>query len=281
MKNEKELKAGVVGLGLIGGGIATSLVNSGRIPAVFDIIPDAYKKHANVPAQLGSCADVAEKSDVIMVAVFNAEQVKEVLTGENGLLSRSHEGMVVVLLSTVTMQEAKEFAALCAEKEVGFLDCGVTPGSLAAKNGLVAMVGGDEKTFEYAIPVLADWSADAIYCGPAGTGMAVKIARNVNTYGIWRVVVESTRLANAVGVTPDRFLKVLEAADKTENLFYNVLRKIATSPDGKVPSNMANILLKYMLKDLDASTELSKTFDVDMPIRDAVKKLVNDTVDLR
>ena len=280
MKMAKDLRAGVVGLGAIGGGVAASLVNSGRIPVVYDIIPDAYAKHAGVPTQLDSAAEVAKASDVVMLATFNAEQAIESLTGEGGLLSGAHEGLVIVLLSTVTVDEVKQIASICGENNVGFLDCGVSPGSLAAKNGLVALVGGEEEALEYARPVLEDWSGDIVYCGPTGTGMAVKAARNVNTFGMWRVTAESARLARAAGVSAARYLKALQVLDKRDDLHYNFLQKLAATDDGKLPARMQEIYPKFMIKDLGVSIDLSKALGVDMPVRDAVYDLINDTCDL-
>ena len=97
------LRAGVIGLGKIGGGIAASLVRSGRIPAVYDVVEDAYKNHEGVPEQLKSAAEVARNSDVIMIAVFNAQQAKSVIADEGGILEGAHSGLVVVLTSTVTV----------------------------------------------------------------------------------------------------------------------------------------------------------------------------------
>ncbi|MGO4760840.1 NAD(P)-binding domain-containing protein, partial [Streptomyces sp. 2MCAF27] len=86
------LRAGVVGLGMIGGGVAVSLARRGRVPAVCDIRPDAATRLAGVPEVLGSPAEVARDSDVVMVAVVDAEQAREVIGGEKGLLSAAHPG---------------------------------------------------------------------------------------------------------------------------------------------------------------------------------------------
>jgi len=280
MANPNHLTAGVIGLGLIGGGVAASLVHSGRIPLVYDIIPDAYQKHEGVPAQLSSAAAVARASNVVMIATFDAAQAKDVLTGNDGLLEGAHEGLVVVLLSTVTVEEAREIAEICSQKGVRCLDCGVTPGSLAAKNGLIAMVGGDQDALAYARPVIADWSADIIYCGSSGAGMAAKIARNVNTFGMWRIVHESTQLALASGISPDKYLELLTKLDVKENLFYNFLRHAAKTSDGRLPDEMKAVYPKFMQKDLGVSITLSDALGVKMPVRDLVFDLINDTCGL-
>ena len=235
------LRAGVIGLGKIGGGIAASLVRSGRIPVVYDVVEDAYKNHEGVPEQLKSAAEVARNSDVIMIAVFNAQQAKSVIADEGGILEGAHSGLVVVLTSTVTVDEAIELSDICKEAGVDFLDCGVSPGSLAAVNGLCAIVGGDEEVVEYARPVIADWSAAIIHCGKTGAGMAAKVARNATTFGVWRVVQESTRMAMAAGIHPSKYLEMVKTLDKTEDLFYNFLEKCAQSEDGKLPEFMRGV----------------------------------------
>ena len=80
------LRAGVIGLGMIGGGVAISLARRGRIPAVYDIRYDVAKNLEGVPAPLASPADVARNSDVVMVAVVSASQAWDVIVGSQGLL---------------------------------------------------------------------------------------------------------------------------------------------------------------------------------------------------
>ena len=278
MNDAKNLRAGVIGLGMIGGGVAASLVHSGVIPAVYDVVPDAHKKHEGVPEPLASPAEVAAVSDVVMIAVFNYQQCKEVIAGAAGLLENAHENMTLVILSTIAIDELRDLCAICDQKGVALLDCGVTPGSRAANNGLVAMVGGSQEVFENAKPVLDAWSGAAFYCGPSGAGMACKIARNVNTYGVWRVTSEAFRLAVAAGIDRKTFLEVLETADKSENIFYQLVKVRAQTANGKLPPGMARVS-EYMRKDLTASKALSDTLDVKMPVRDEILNYCKDTFD--
>lgn len=162
---------------MIGGGVAVSLARRGRIPAVYDIRPLAADALAGVPRPLGSPAEVARASDVVMIAVVNAEQAREVISGPEGLLEGAHRDLIVVLLSTVALPVVHELAEVCSSKQVGFLDCGVTPGDKAAENGMVAILGGDDAVVERALPVLSDWTKKVVHCGPLGAGMATKIAR--------------------------------------------------------------------------------------------------------
>lgn len=280
MKEANELVAGVVGLGIIGGGVATSLANSGRKTVVYNRTPGKYKQHPGCPPEEESAKAVAEKADIIMMAPFDYAQCEDILFSENGLLAGAHEGMVVVMLSTISVDQCKYLAEKCIEKGVGFLDCGVTPGSKAAQNGLVGMIGGNEATFNYAKPVLDDWSSAPILCGPVGSGMIVKVARNANTFCVWRVLTETCRLCKAAGIDLNKYLEVCLTADKVDNLFYNIVKHRASTEDGKLPAQQRAMYPKFMGKDLHASDSLCAELGVATPVRDLVIELIDDTADL-
>ncbi len=280
MKEAMELVAGVVGLGSIGGGVASSLANSGRKTVVYDCIAEKYKEFPGCPPQEESAKKVAELADIIMVAVFDYAQCETVIFGENGLAEGAHEGMVIVLLSTVSVEEAKAIGRKCGEIGTGFLDCCGTLGSKAAENGLVGMLGGYESVFRYARPVLDDWSSAPILCGPVGSGMLIKVCRNANTFSIWRILTETCRICKAAGVDLNKFLEVCETADAVDNISYNIVRHRASTSDGKLPEKLRMMYPKFMSKDLHASDQIAKDLGVETPVRDLVIKLINDTSDM-
>ena len=179
-------RAGVVGLGMIGGGIAESLIRCGFVPVVGDICAERMQAFAGRAVLAKSAAEVAAQSDVVMVCVVNALQARAVICGEEGLLSSKHSGLIVCLVSTLSRREVLELNAVCEGAGVHLLDCGVSPGYLAAQNGMAAMVGGSADAVECARAVIEGWAKKLIYCGEIGAGMAVKLARNVFTFGCWR-----------------------------------------------------------------------------------------------
>ncbi|WP_405782439.1 NAD(P)-binding domain-containing protein [Streptomyces sp. NBC_00859] len=278
MTDDTDARAGVVGLGMIGGGVAVSLARRGRALAVYDIRPDASAHLAGVPGPLGSPAEVAAASDVVMVAVVNAGQAREVIGGERGLLSAARPGLTVVLLATVALPVVHELAGMCAERGVGFLDCGVTPGDRAAENGMVAILGGDRPTVDAAVPVLEDWARKVVHCGPLGAGMATKIARNVVTYGGWRSVSEAAALAGAAGVDPERLAEVIDTADPEGHTLLQLLRM--RGPDGTLPAAVGGQIEPLMTKDLDAARELAASLGVEAPLTDVARTQVRRTLDL-
>ncbi|WP_256861051.1 NAD(P)-binding domain-containing protein [Streptomyces tsukubensis] len=197
-----------------------------------------------------------------MVAVVNAAQARDVIRGENGLLSAAHPDLTIVLLSTVDLPAVRELAAACEEAGVGFLDCGVTPGDKAAEHGMVAILGGADDTVERAMPVLRDWAKKVVHCGPSGAGMATKIARNVITYGSWRTVAEASALVEAAGVDLDSLATVIENADPEGA---TLLQLLHMKQDG-VPESLLKQVEGLMVKDLSAARELGTALGVDTPL---------------
>ena len=264
------LRAGVVGLGTIGGGVAASLVRSGRMPAVFDVRAQAAAELPGVPPVLAGAADVARASDVVMVAVLDAEQARTAIGGPGGLLDGAHDDLVIALLSTVSLAAVHGLAETVRKAGARFLDCGVTnPGRRARENGLVAFVGGDDETVARALPVLEDWAAHVEHCGPLGAGMAAKIARNIITYGCWRVVHEASLLVEGAGVDMDRVMHAIDVADPTGSTLFQLRRmRGTTGPVGPDQEQAMRAIDYFVSKDLDAAQELARDLAVEVPVVD-------------
>jgi 3-hydroxyisobutyrate dehydrogenase-like beta-hydroxyacid dehydrogenase len=269
-------RAGVIGLGMIGAGVAVSLARRGRIPTVYDIRPEAADNLPGVPAAAGSPAEVARDSDVVLVAVVDADQARTVLSADDGVLAGAHPGLIVVLLSTVAVPVVHELGRTCAAAGVALLDCGVTPGEQAAHNGLVAIVGGDEATVAAAMPVLSDFAKRVVHCGPLGAGMATKIARNVITYGSWRAVDEAARLAKAAGVDAQKLITVIEEADPDGTTLLSWLRNQENASE-QVRALVPQVN-RLMDKDLAAAQELAADLGVSVPLVDVARARGGETL---
>lgn len=269
------LRIGVIGLGMIGGGVAVSLVRSGlTLIAVYDIRPNAADNLEGVPAQVASPVEVARLSDIVLLAVVDAVQAEDALSGAEGVLAAGRDGLIVVLLSTVSTQAVQRLSTLCAEHGAVLLDAGVTGGTRAAQNGLVVMVGGPDEIVARAMPVLEGFAKTVVHCGASGTGMVTKLARNAITYGQWAVIREAASLAQAGGVPLDRLLEVLVEGDDEGTDRLLLLRGMvagATTPEPRVTS--ADGLAQ---KDLAAAQEFAASVGLETPLVDVVRPRMRD-----
>jgi 3-hydroxyisobutyrate dehydrogenase-like beta-hydroxyacid dehydrogenase len=267
-------RPGIIGLGMIGGGVAVSLVRSGQIPAVFDVREDASGVLSGVPPQLSSPVEVARVSDVVLIAVVTAEQVEDVLIGENGLLTEAAPRLLVVLLSTVSLGAVRHLAKLCADRGAVLLDAGVSGGPAAYDNGLTVMIGGSDEHVERAMPVLNGFAKAVVHCGPVGAGMVAKLAKNVVTYSSWAVAREAASLAIAGGVTLERFIEVVEQRTDiaTDPLVWLRIKQAGAT----VPEEVLAPYERVAGKDLSAIQELAAELAADIPITNVIQHQISE-----
>jgi 3-hydroxyisobutyrate dehydrogenase-like beta-hydroxyacid dehydrogenase len=274
-ENSEAQRAGVIGLGMIGSGVAISMINSGRAPLVYDIRREVAEGIEGVAGIASSSAEVAANSDVVMVAVLDAPQARDVLGGPGGILEGASAGLIVVLLSTVEVAVVQELAELAATKGVVLLDCGVTPGQKAAQHGLVAMIGGEEEDVERARPVLEDWAKAVVHCGPPGSGMVAKIARNLVTYCCWRVVHEASVLAAGAGVDVKRFTEIIRTADPEGDTLLNLAKfrewEVGPASTDEIEQRM-RMISTYVIKDLAAAHELAVEQGIELPVMETTRE---------
>jgi 3-hydroxyisobutyrate dehydrogenase-like beta-hydroxyacid dehydrogenase len=276
-RSEETLRAGVIGLGTIGGGIVVSLGRRGRAAAVFDIRPDVASGLPGGPILLRSPAEVGRVSDVVFVSVVDAVQVAEAIAGPDGVLSAAHPGLVIVITSTVAVQVIRDMAGLCERCGAALLDCGVAGGSKAAENGLLALVGGPDDVLARVRPVFDDFAEEVVHCGPLGTGMATKIARNVVTYGCWRAVHEAVQLAAASGVEPATLVEVIEASDREHIALLSLQRLRMAGRTVDTASRTVQTYLRNMDKDLDGAQQLAAETGLAVPLVDVARAQGLDT----
>jgi 3-hydroxyisobutyrate dehydrogenase len=259
-------RAGVIGLGVIGTGVALCLARAGLLEAVHDIRPEAANGLEGVPAVLASPAEVAKKCDTILIAVVSAQQTIDVLSGPAGILSQARPGLNVVLLATVSLDDLQKIRALTDAAGVGLVDSGVTGGQKARENGLVCLVGAAPETFAAVKPVLDGFAKSVALMGGPGAGMAAKIARNVVVFGCLRAGYEGAALARAAGVNVAQLVQVIE--DSAEGVGGPMMLmgrpgNPQTDPD---EAKLREYVRSLMLKDLAAALDLGKSVKVALPL---------------
>lgn len=203
---------GIVGLGMIGGGVARALDGKGFALRGYDIRPEAFDGLPAAIERAPSPAAASRGVATVLIAVMDDPQVRDALVGKHGVLSASPAPRTVVVLSTVTLDTVRWAADQGRARGVAVLDCGVSGGPQAlAQAGITAMVGGDDDAVAVARPVLQGFADPVVHCGVLGNGMRAKLARNLITYSEWMVAWEAARLAVAAGVPRERFAECVRA----------------------------------------------------------------------
>jgi 3-hydroxyisobutyrate dehydrogenase-like beta-hydroxyacid dehydrogenase len=272
-----DLRTGIVGLGMIGRGIAVSLARRGRVSVVYDVRRDAADRLPGVRAVLGSPAEVASASDIVLVAVVDAAQVADVITGPNGILAGARSGLVVVVTSTIAVQVVRDMAEVCERSGVDLLDCAVKGGNRVAENGILALVGGPDDVVRRARPVIDDFAGRVFQCGPLGTGMATKLASAVVTAARWRAVHEAVALAAAAGAEPATLVEVIEASDPDGDALLGLQRLRMARQTVDAHSRPVRHYQRNMDKDVDAALALAAESGVVLPLVEVTRAQAADT----
>lgn len=266
------MKAGVIGLGAIGGGVAICLARSGQLAAVYDVRPDAAERLDGVPAVSATPALVARDCDVVLIAVVDAKQTLSVLEGPDGILAEARPGLSVVLLSTVSLQDLTRLRDLMEASGVDLVDCGVTGGPAAAHNGLVCLAGGTDEAMSRVRPVLDGFAKDVFHMGGPGTGMAAKIARNTIVYNVWQAGAEAMRLAKASGVDITKLADAIESS--SDNIAGPTIWMRRPDPAADpAERRIREGMLVLMSKDLAAAVALGEMLDVPTPTSQLTSKI--------
>ncbi len=260
------IKAGVIGLGQIGGGVAQCLARAGRLAGTYDVRPDAWVGLEGVTQCVESPAQLARQCSAVIIAVVTAQQVRDVLSGPDGVLAGAGAGFTVVIQSTLSMADLAQITELVGSKAT-VVDCGVTGGNQAAANkGLVALVGARPEVFEHIRPVLEDCSGSVLHMGGAGAGMAAKIARNTLVYSIWRAAYEASSLARAAGVDIKKLAEAIDTSAAGVGSPMLWMNRASPAEADEQDLQMRQHVAGLLDKDLSAALELAAELDVDLPM---------------
>jgi 3-hydroxyisobutyrate dehydrogenase-like beta-hydroxyacid dehydrogenase len=206
------VRVGFIGLGSQGGGMAERLVDQGftttlwaRRPAA--LAPFTGRVHvAPDPVALGRA------SDVLGICVTDADAVRSVVLGPDGVLAGMAEGSVLALHSTIGPDECAPIAAAGAERGVHVIDAPVSGGGAAAAAGrLTVYVGGPDAAIARARPVLEAYGDPVLHMGPLGSGLRTKLMNNALNAAHFALAHDAMATGTALGLDAERLGAALRA----------------------------------------------------------------------
>lgn len=201
----------VIGLGIMGGPMASNLVKAGYTVTGYNRSPD--KVEALVRAGGTGASSVAEAvadADVIITMLPDSPDVEQVATGEGGIIESAKPGAIWVDASTIRPDVAARVAKAATEAGLRPLDGPVSGGEQGAiEASLSIMVGGQRDTFDAALPVLEAVGRTIVHVGPSGSGQTVKAANQLIVAGTIELVAEALVFLEAYGVDTEAAITVL------------------------------------------------------------------------
>ena len=207
------MKIGFCGLGVMGSPMARHLATAGHELTVYN--RNVEKAKHWVATNGGSLAatprEVAQASDIVMVCVGNDDDVRSVVLGADGVLAGLKTGTVLVDHTTASATLARELSALCATKQIGFIDAPVSGGQAGAENGALTVMCGcdDQKVFDRVRPVFDAYAKACQRMGDSGSGQLTKMVNQICIAGVVSGLAEALNFAVRAGLNADQVVEVI------------------------------------------------------------------------
>lgn len=203
---------GMIGIGMMGHGIASNIVKHGYPLAVLEHPGnqplDALK--AAGARSFTRAAELAAQSDIVILVLTGSPQVEAVLTGEGGVLQGLRPGSIVIDCSTAIPASTLRMAQAVEAAGSRFLDTPMTRTPKEAAEGrLNLLVGGDAALLEECRPLLSCFAENILHAGPVGAGHGMKLLHNFVSLGTVALIAEAAACAGQHGVAPEMFVEIL------------------------------------------------------------------------
>ncbi len=249
------MKIGWIGLGNMGSPMSKRLIDAGYPVTVYN------RNKAKEESLKLMGADVAfspmalmDQMDVIIIMVTDDQAIREIFTGDNGLLRTKTKGKILINMSTVSPGISKEMATLCNQGGNQYLDAPVSGSVKQAEEGqLVIMVGGNEILLEKVKPIFEHLGKSTLLVGGTGAGNTAKLAINILLSFYAQGLAEAVVFGRKNGIKTEDLITMIG-----NSAMGNVFTKI--KGDAILQNNYkAAFALKHVAKDLRLAKEAGLT----------------------
>jgi len=200
------MNVGFIGLGLMGRPLALHLARAGHTLHLWARRPASLEPFKDVDAHChASAAEVAKHAEIVITMVADAPDVRAVCLGAEGIAAgamlKNEPGLIVVDMSTINPNAAREIGGELAAKGIDFLDAPVSGGEVGAINAaLTIMVGGKPEVFDRVKPLFEKMGKSVTLIGACGAGQVAKACNQILTGVGVMAVAEAFNFATKSGV---------------------------------------------------------------------------------
>ena len=250
-----------LGVGHMGGGMATNLTKTGFDVLAYDINDDNLAcAVANGCTAAESTAAGAAAADVVMTSLPGPMQISSAGQMDDGLLPNMRSGTTWIDLSTNDLDTARMLAEAAAERGITLIDAPVSGGPEGAAAGTLSVyVGGPEQAVIDLMPVFKAIGANVDRLGPHGAGYVAKIAQVTLCYTQTITFVEALMLGVKGGVDP---AKMTELIQKSAGRSYVA---DVYGPEIVAGTYDESFSIALAAKDMRLAMDMASTMDANLP----------------
>lgn len=258
------MKVAVLGLGIMGQGVARTLLRDGFEVTVWNRTVEKARPFADEGATVAeSAAEAVAGSDAILSIVFDADSVADVLEEAAGSVA---DGAVWIQASTIGLDGTARIVELAEKHRVTLIEAMMLGTKTPAETGkLVMLAAGDGAAIEKVRPVLDSMGSKSVVAGATvGNGTALKLAANAWIASITAGTAQSLAITKALGLDPDLFLQAIDGGASDSPYAH---QKGASMIAGEFPPSFQ---LDGLRKDIALIAAASRDGGVDTTLIDAL-----------
>ncbi|MES0200732.1 NAD(P)-dependent oxidoreductase [Mesorhizobium sp. M0011] len=276
------MRIAFIGLGNMGGPMASNLARAGYELALFDLDTNKVDAVRATGAAAGNqmissaatAAEAASGADIAFTSLPNPKIIEAVALSDEGILAALPKGAVWIDLSTNNLECERRIRGAATAREIAFLDAPVTGGIEGASAGtLMIMVGGDAQVFARCKPMLEKIGNRVMHLGPHGAGYVAKIAQVVLCYLNSVALSEALMLGVKGGVPAHIMLGIIQGSTGAS---YVADRYGPAILDGSYDPGFA---LGLAHKDMALTLELAGSVGATLPMCEQVEAIYKKAVD--
>ena len=263
----------LIGAGRMGTQLATRLLAAGYDLSVYNRTASKAQGLADLGATVvPHPADLADR-DLVVSMVSSSDDLRQVMLGEHGLLSRDATPRYIADSSTVSMAAGAEIREVAEGRGAGVLATPVSGNPKVISAGkLTVAASGPREVFDAVEPVLRHFGRAVTWVGEGEAARLVKIAHNIMLGVVTQNLAEITVLVEKGGVKRSDFLTFFN--DSVMGSVFTRYKSPAIVNLDFTPT-FTNVLLQ---KDFDLGLEAGYELQVPMPITSAARQIVAQEV---
>ncbi len=266
-------RIGFIGLGLMGGYMASNILAAGYPLKAFDPKATAVEALIAKGAEGGeNAAELGRDCSIVFLCVPTSEHVEQVIDGENGLRAGAKaagNALIIVDCSTSQPTVTRRLAASLADDGITLVDAALGGTPTQAESGqLQAIVGSSDETLARLRPVLEAWAGKILHCGGVGTGHTMKLLNQFLAMSYGAVFSEALTIGAKAGISPQVFDSVIRGS-RMDSGFYQTFFQYVLERD----RNAHRFTLANAGKDIRYVAALADALEVKADVAHAVSDL--------
>ncbi len=267
-------KVGIIGLGMLGSAVALHLIKSGFKITAYNRTKEKTIDLQNKGAAIAtSPKEVAKDSELVIMIVKDADAVRQISFGENGIVEGNHKELIVADMSTIDPIESKNISKQFLDARIAKLDIPVMGGpNVAITGNLMMMASGDKASFDSCKKIFETIANKIFFLGESGIAHSVKLAMNLQITMLALALSEGITLMKKSEIDPKIFLEILNSTyfktGMSEKKAYKMI-------EGKYNTTFTLANLK---KDITIMTNVAKSLEIELPMLTKAEEVYENAI---